>query len=270
MTAAESAVRIEPALFGPPGRQLFGLHYVPAQPAASGVLMCPPFGHEAVRSHRFHRVLADRLAAQGHAVLRFDYHGSGESPGDGSDADLDRWAADVRVAHEALRRRTPVARVSWFGLRLGAVLALRAAAPAPAGLAQLLLWDAIGDGVRYQAELRTRHRFVLEQAFGVPQPLQASDTDGSEALGYPLPPALRAQLDRIDLAAAAARAPCPIVAFGDPAQPDGQALERAVAGRGSFQALEHDVDWTSDSADNKALVPPQALLLIARSFGSAA
>lgn len=265
MTPAAHAVALEPALFGPPERPLFGLYYRPREPRPTAALLCNPFGHEAIRAQRFYRVLADRLAAQGHPVLRFDYHGTGDAPGDDDGGDLDAWAGDVVAADAQLGRLSGAARRVWFGMRLGATLALRAA-PA-ARPARLLLWDPVCDGARYRAELQRRHLEMLDEAFAVPPPRRPEDTDGSEALGFALSPRLRAQLDGHDAAAAfAAAGGVELVAIGDPAQPDGAALERLAGAR--FHALAHGVDWTSESADNQALVPPQALLLVTRSVAA--
>src|SRR4051812_43750768 len=63
-----------PFYFGAPERRLLGLFH-PSATAVRGaraVLLCNPFGQEAVRSHRVYRVLAERLARGGIAVLRFD------------------------------------------------------------------------------------------------------------------------------------------------------------------------------------------------------
>ena len=102
-----------PMLFGPASRQLFGLFHAPERDARLAVVICMPLGQEAVRGHRLFRVLADRLARAGVAVLRFDYHGSGDSPGEDTDGDLEGWRRDVCTAHEELRRRTGARRIGW-------------------------------------------------------------------------------------------------------------------------------------------------------------
>ena len=95
-----------PMLFGPASRQLFGLYHAPERESKLAVLICMPLGQEAVRAHRLFRVLSDRLARAGVAVLRFDYHGSGDSPGEDTDGELEGWRRDICTAHEELRRRT--------------------------------------------------------------------------------------------------------------------------------------------------------------------
>ena len=52
-----------PFYFGPPDRQLFATYHAPEREteARAALLMCCPFGHEAIRAHRLYRVLADRI-----------------------------------------------------------------------------------------------------------------------------------------------------------------------------------------------------------------
>ena len=61
-----------------------------------------PYGQEAIRTHRLMRVAADRLARQGVDVLRFDFFGTGDSPGTDEQADISGWTADAMAAHQML------------------------------------------------------------------------------------------------------------------------------------------------------------------------
>lgn len=81
----------------------------PLSPAACGVVLCNPFGQEAIMTHRGWRYLATALAANGMPALRFDYHGTGDSDGDESDpARLQAWTASIVAAVRVLRERTGV------------------------------------------------------------------------------------------------------------------------------------------------------------------
>jgi alpha-beta hydrolase superfamily lysophospholipase len=65
------------------GRTLFGWYDAPTRGSArGGILLCNPVGDDSVRAHRPLRHLAQRLANEGFAVLRFDYDGTGDSTGD--------------------------------------------------------------------------------------------------------------------------------------------------------------------------------------------
>jgi len=134
-----------PHHFGPDD-QLFGVYHAPAVTCAGadGVLLCPPFGQEYIRTHRLYRQLATQLASRGHPCLRFDYYGSGDSAGDGADFELERCRLDLQAAASHLRERGSCARVHGFGARLGASLLMRDALAL--GLDRLILWDPVVDG----------------------------------------------------------------------------------------------------------------------------
>jgi uncharacterized protein len=157
---------------------------------AVAALLCNPFGQEALRCHRAFRLLADKLAKIGVPSLRFDYYATGDSPGDDGEGDLPRWRRDVLQAHEALALRSGAARIVWIGLRLGACVALSAAALSPTPPARVLLWDPVLDGPRYLEELCAHHAFWTRRR-----------GERSEALGFLLPERLREQVAAIDLPA---------------------------------------------------------------------
>src|ERR1700733_11928241 len=96
--------------------------------AGVGVVVCQPFGYEAICAHRGMRAFAEAIAAAGMPALRFDYVGTGDSPEIDPQADqLQIWTRDVLAAAEELRLRTGVRRVCLLGFRLGALLATLAA-----------------------------------------------------------------------------------------------------------------------------------------------
>ena len=272
---------LQPIAFGSDTRRLFGMLHAaePSAPAGlSGVVLCKPFGQEAIRSHRLLRVLAERLARAGHAVLRFDAYGTGDAMGDDADADLDGWAADVLVADCQLRAASGCDRTVWIGMRVGAEVALRAARhAAPAGLDRIVVHDLVIDGPRYLEHLRERHATSLSAAYSVPlrpSPLACLDDAtaySDEAVGFALPPALRRQLGAMTLATFSwPSAPRTIVAVTDPADADGKDLA-AVLARGAANVqrtvVKHGTDWTRDSADNTALVPAAVLQALIDSVG---
>ncbi|MUM35118.1 alpha/beta hydrolase, partial [Mycobacterium sp. CBMA361] len=80
-----------PTWFGPEQSRLFGVVHVPAGSAArAGVVICPPLGRQHLDTYTGLKLLAQRLCANGFAVLRFDYSGTGDSMGDqGRDSAID-------------------------------------------------------------------------------------------------------------------------------------------------------------------------------------
>jgi uncharacterized protein len=261
-----------PFLFGPPQRRLFGVFHAadPRKATPVAVLLCNPFGHEALRGHRFYRLLAERLSRQGVAALRFDYHGTGDSPGEDEDGDLAGWAQDVCEAHRELLRRSGAQEVTWFGARLGASLALKAARASAPRVKRLVLWDTVLDGRMYLEELGRVQLDELELSHSIPDPAwrRALARDplalSGECLGYAIAPLLRSQI--LELRADSPPELEPVTA-SILAQPDDALAQRWAAKvqarpAGSelrFQTLKHSMVWTSNAHANNKMVPAEAL-----------
>ena len=90
-----------PLYFGSASQPLFGmLHRPQGALRQTGIVLCPSWGTEALRSYRGLRQLAQVLSQSGFPVLRFDYSGTATfdlQPGDtygfrmsGSHFDSDR------------------------------------------------------------------------------------------------------------------------------------------------------------------------------------
>jgi alpha-beta hydrolase superfamily lysophospholipase len=172
-----------------------------------GVVVCNPFGYEALCAHRSLRHLAEEAAQRGFPALRFDYDGTGDSAGD--DLDGDRWAAwlaSVRGAVRELRARTGVRRVVLVGVRLGASIAAAAAADAvdDADIAGVAMIAPIASGRPWLRELRalqaTMGRAAAPPEFALPEGVQ-------ESVGLLITPETRAALESIELASLGARLP---------------------------------------------------------------
>lgn len=146
-----------PLYFRSGSRSLFGwLHREPGTGSAHiGVVMCKPFGYEAICAHRSMRAFAEDIAAAGIPVLRFDYAGTGNSEDpDPNINQLETWTEDAIEAVQELRRRTGVQRVCLLGFRLGVVIAAQAAMRC-GGDTRLIAVAPILSGARYLRELRT-------------------------------------------------------------------------------------------------------------------
>jgi len=184
-----------PFYFGTQGRRLFGI-YEPAAAGTSGrraALLCSPWGSEYIYAHRSLRQLAIRMSAAGIHTLRFDFFGTGDSAGDMAEADLAGWQHDIELAIEELQAVTGMSRVILAGMRLGATLAASVATRRPSDIEGLVLWNPIISGPAYLENLRNA---------------KASMTLAGETCfidetwmvrGFPLTPALRQQIDAIEL-----------------------------------------------------------------------
>jgi uncharacterized protein len=142
-----------PLYFTSGDRSLFGVFHEPLRDTSrTPFVFCHPFGEEKLWTHRVFVSFARRLAAEGHAVLRFDYWGNGDSGGHFRDASLGTARADVRCAIDEVRRRTGASQVNLLGLRFGATVASLVADEVP-GIEHLVLWAPIVDGGRYMQDL---------------------------------------------------------------------------------------------------------------------
>ncbi|KAF1009168.1 MAG: hypothetical protein GAK28_00801 [Luteibacter sp.] len=169
---------------------LFGMYHAPEGQKRSALLMCPPLGQDLIRCHRLYRQLAQAVAARGFAVLRFDYHGTGDSAGDSADVQWDRCVADTVAAAAELRARSGVDRVIAFGARLGASVALSAS---EARFADVIAWDAVLDGQGYMASLDALQAALREDAGRFTRPRAHADV-AAQWLGFAVGDPLRRQL----------------------------------------------------------------------------
>lgn len=275
-----------PVQFGPPDRRMFGAFHQgsPGRAQALSVLLCNPFGQEAIRTHRLFRVLAERLASAGIDALRFDYFATGDSAGDDDEGELDGWRDDVLLAHRELLRLSSAQRVTWMGARLGAATAIRAASRAERPTPDLVLWDPVVDGAAYTQMLREKHVEALEVSFGIPHPLQrrqlrddpASFRDQAIGTGMSLP--LRHQLAMLGRATSSeegfensqldlptASETTVISDAADESVRRWRDRQKTRSVNLAHHAFASALEWTSDDSLNAALVPAEAIkqLLVA-------
>ena len=181
-------IRRQALYFESGAERLFGWLHLPEQPGArTGIVLCKPFGYEAVCMHRSWREFADEFAALGFPVIRFDYAGTGDSTGDESGSGLiGQWTDDVLAAISTLQRQAGVHDVCLFGMRLGVLLAARAAGRSEA-VRGLIAVAPVVDGRRYSRELRALNT--------------RTNSIDLEVAGFPLSAATVQSLAQIDLAA---------------------------------------------------------------------
>lgn len=256
---------MRPLYFGKSQSPLFGIYHPPAQAApvgkAGAVLLCNPFGQEAIRAHRIYSVLAQKLSRLGLHVLRFDYTGTGDSSGEVEEGQQTQWVEDVLEAHEELAATADVKRVAWVGLRYGATLALLAADKVSPAVADVVMWDPVVDGAAYVNELVEMHAtFMREDLTG----WQAGADVGTESLGFPLGPDLRAAMSAIDLTASPGRRPKArqLTVVASRQAPDFDRFKQAIATwdvPSRWVAVNSSSPWNSEQAMNAALVPMDVL-----------
>jgi exosortase A-associated hydrolase 2 len=150
-TAGASAPAERPLFFDSGTRRLFGvLHEAPAGKPV--FVFCHAFAEEKLWAHRVLVSFARRLVAEGHAVLRFDCAGSGDSQGRPEETSIRTMIDDTRAAIATARQLTGADGVGLLGLRLGATIAALVAEEV-SETRELVLWAPVVDGGRYMQEL---------------------------------------------------------------------------------------------------------------------
>jgi pimeloyl-ACP methyl ester carboxylesterase len=186
---------MNPLFFGSSNHPLYGVFHpaIGSNAKKEGVLLCPPFGQEYMRSHRAFRQLALLLNKKGYAVLRFDYRGTGDSSGDIEDTNTDEWLADIQTAAEELKETARVEKIHMVGLRLGAILA--SAASGNIDISKLVLWDSLRSGLAYDEELQVEMKKEGDDAA-----FNHIDQNGTLHFnGFPLVKSVRDGLRKLDL-----------------------------------------------------------------------
>jgi pimeloyl-ACP methyl ester carboxylesterase len=260
---------MRPLHFGRSQSPLFGIYHPPAPAPAAGtvagrpgaVLLCNPFGQEAIRAHRIYAVLAQKLSRLGLHTLRFDYTGTGDSSGEVEEGSQAQWIDDIIEAHEELAATAEVKRIVWVGLRYGATLALLAAEKVSPPLSDVVLWDPVISGAAYVRELVEMHDTFMREDLSGWKPGAAA---GSEALGFPLGAELRAAMSALDLTAAPGRRPRTrqLTVVASRQAPDLDRLKQAISGwevPSRWAAVTSSSPWNSEEAMNAALVPMDVL-----------
>jgi len=136
---------------GPLGQRLCVWHLPPDHGLPlSLVVHVHAFAEEMNKSRRMVNLQSCALAEAGHAVLRVDLLGCGDSAGDLADATWPEWQADVQAAVALARERhsqhwpaAPTPPLWLWGQRMGALLAAQAAASCAC---HLLLWQPANNG----------------------------------------------------------------------------------------------------------------------------
>ena len=195
MTGAKASKGAVPIVFRACNAWCFGWFHAALPPALGvGVVLCRPMGYEAICAYRTYTRLAENLANAGFDVIRFDYHGTGDSAGSDTDPDRVRaWIDSSTSAANELRRLGGVSRLAFFGVRLGATLAAQAASQL-GGVESLVLWAPCVTGAAFVRELR-----AASSNRSKPEPAQGGALPGDiEALGHSYTAQTLRDLDTLD------------------------------------------------------------------------
>ncbi len=186
-----------PLLIETDTEKTFGFFHPPAAgtPRDVAVVICNPIGWEAIASHRALRHFAERLAAVGFPVLRFDYPGTGDSSGTDSDPGrLAAWLSGIDAAIAEARHQSGLTKIALLGFHLGGTFATLAAARA-GGVESLVLWSPYARGRAYTREAKA-YRALNEADSNFPR---AEDYGALEAAGFLLSAETLVALDELEL-----------------------------------------------------------------------
>lgn len=247
-----------PRYFGP-DNDLFGLYHPALGTPSKAVLLCPPLGQDLVRCHRVYRQLARTLATRGVAALRFDYHGTGDSAGAGTEVDWTRCIADTLAAARELRTLSGCEFVAGFGARLGGGIAL--AAQTQARFAELVLWDPVLNGASHAASLDALQQELQTDGTRFAAPRTAIDAAG-QWQGFPVSERLHRQVAELRLDATAV--PTRVL---DTLPGNGAGV---VLGGATVATLQPSTPWDSlERLEDAILVPALVQATVAHLTGGA-
>ncbi len=123
------------------------MYYPPTETGldSGSVLYVHPFAGEMFASRNIISALARDLAIAGVGVLTVDLYGCGDSGGDFSDARWEIWRYDLAASVHWLQAQGQD-RISLWGLRLGALLAMDFAVRSQETYERIVLWQPVLTG----------------------------------------------------------------------------------------------------------------------------
>jgi pimeloyl-ACP methyl ester carboxylesterase len=252
---------MNPLYFGTSEEPLFGVYHPPHAEIGRevGVLLCYPMGQEYMRAHRAFRQFALLLSRAGFHVMRFDYFGTGDSAGDGSEATVERWVEDIACAIDELKDSAGVERVAVVGLRLGGTLAAVACGNRD-DVDQLVLWDPILSGKQYVAELMREHAGEVFAEPTAADPEKETATVG--VMGFPITRRIRRALWGLELAGVSLRGGLQTLIVVSAESERHRSLVETFGNSGvdaSFLCVASEGNWNEVDDFGSALIP-QAII----------
>jgi alpha-beta hydrolase superfamily lysophospholipase len=247
-----------PMYFGQDDAPLFGWLHPPAAatPAELGLVICNPFGNEAICTHRSMRHLAEHAASEGIPTIRFDYAGAGDSAGHDFEPDrVSAWVASIGAAADELRESAGVTRICLLGIRLGAALAVLAAAKR-ADIAALIAVAPVVKGKSYVRELR-----MLQRATEAKRNItRGDDADTVETAGFALTAPTQAALSEIDLIRLTATPAARVLILDRAELPGGERWEEHLRDSGARVERLSVAGFTEMMLDSHESVVPRQIL----------
>jgi exosortase A-associated hydrolase 2 len=183
------------------GQRFCVYHPAVGKASTKAFLYIHPFAEEMNKSRRMANLQSLALAANGHAVLRIDLLGCGDSSSDFGTVTPQNWLDDIELAWNWLNKRSHESIVLW-GLRLGATLALDFAEKKNRWPEEFLLWQPVLNGETFMSQflrLRVASEMLDGASGGGVRVLRESLRNGEaiEVAGYRLNPEMTSYIDSL-------------------------------------------------------------------------
>jgi exosortase A-associated hydrolase 1/exosortase A-associated hydrolase 2 len=187
---------------GPHGRIYVSLFLDASDnPGSHWVVHLPAFAEEMNRCRAMVARQARELAARGFVVLVFDPSGTGDSEGDFGAATWNAWRADAEAVI-AWAREQGADKFTFWGLRLGCLMAQQLATEHAHRTDSVLLWQPVHKGATATTQfLRLEVASAMMSGGQVTVSSLRERSTGGETLevaGYHLSPTLLAEVDALD------------------------------------------------------------------------
>lgn len=167
------------------------------------VVYLPPLAEEMNRCRAIVGEQARWFASRGLTASILDFYGTGDSPGDLTDASLGKWHTNIDNLIDSLSEASTAPIVLW-GCRLGGLIALDYLRRHPGRVDTLLLWQPVTSGKACVSQL-LRHRSAGQMDRGAEAETKAemraklSAGENLEVAGYTFGGELTTDLDAIDV-----------------------------------------------------------------------
>lgn len=195
---------------GPSGRLFIAQHFANSGVTSEWIIHLPAFAEEMNKSRSMVRAQAAAFAKTGATVIVPDLLGTGDSEGDFGDANWDMWKQDIRYL--VLRAQQQGAeKITLWGLRAGALMALDLVDEGLEGVSHLILWQPVHSGEQMLTQF-LRLRMAAGMMSGEQETVaqlreRLSAGEKLEVAGYDVAPSMLSQLDQVSLKKMALKPP---------------------------------------------------------------
>ncbi|WP_293264304.1 hydrolase 1, exosortase A system-associated [Neptunomonas sp.] len=198
---------------GPSGRLFITQHFAKTAVASECVIYLPAFAEEMNKSRSMVRAQAAAFVSAGATVIVPDLFGTGDSEGDFGDANWDVWKLDVRYLVLSAQEQG-AKKITLWGLRMGALMALDLIDEGLEGVSELILWQPIHSGEQMLTQF-LRLRMAAGMMAGEQETVaqlreRLSAGEKLEVAGYDVAPSMLSQLDQVSLKKMALKRPLKI------------------------------------------------------------